>query len=212
VAFNQSWGDGQYLNVNERDCITSTMIVNGEVGQSDIATDGVGYSEIATDAVRSDEIRAGAVGASELAERSVDDVHMSFVRWGEWTAFYSAVIFQAAGEYRVRLVPNSNHIYIDNLSARNIYVNYASHKDATTSAIDRVRVGVGTTFSFDVEWHADISINIEGPQPGPASAWFFQGTCSGGGPGGATILGYYTYFNSTPLGFQGGDEPIQRMP
>lgn len=63
--------DMRYVNVGEAGVVTSSMIVDNEIGADDLAADSVGSSEIATGAVGSSEIVDNSLTASDLAANSV---------------------------------------------------------------------------------------------------------------------------------------------
>ncbi|MBT8144118.1 MAG: hypothetical protein KJO55_05410, partial [Gammaproteobacteria bacterium] len=67
-----------YVNEGQLNSIAGEMILDGSIGQLDIATNGVGAAEIAAGAVGSAEIAPGAVGISELAS---DSVTPSKINW-----------------------------------------------------------------------------------------------------------------------------------
>ncbi|MCK4305673.1 MAG: hypothetical protein KAY24_15655 [Candidatus Eisenbacteria sp.] len=48
VTFNTSWGDSRYVNENQSSSVTSSMIVNGTVGQSDVSNGYVNLSNSQT--------------------------------------------------------------------------------------------------------------------------------------------------------------------
>ena len=200
--------DGRYVNEGQSNSISSGMIVDNSITQSDIAADGVGSAEIASNAVGASEIAASAVGTSEIANNSIDDSDMGFLRWGEWWGRYGDIIFQASGKLKVYLSNMSDRIYVQNLSGGTIVVGYAAHRDNTTNNVARVTVSAGATISFDVAWYADISININ--EILGDWSWFFKGLYSASSNG-AIIVGYYNYFDSSPLKAHKENVPVKTL-
>lgn len=78
--------DSAYVNENQANSITSDMIVDGEVQNSDLSADSVtgdkvldgtlSAADLGTDSVGSDEIQANAVTGKELAANSVTSGHI----------------------------------------------------------------------------------------------------------------------------------------
>ena len=73
----------------------------------------------------------------------------------------------------------------------------------------RVTVSAGGTISFDVDWYADISINIS--HVFADWSWFFKGLYKASSNG-AIIVGYYNYFDSSPLSAHKEDVPVRTLP
>ena len=60
--------DDTYVNENQENSITSSMIVDSTIGSADLGANSVGSSEIASGAVGSDEIADNSVSASDLQD------------------------------------------------------------------------------------------------------------------------------------------------
>ncbi len=60
--------DDTYVNENQANSVTSSMIVDSTIGAADLGANSVGSSEIATGAVGSDEITDGSVSSSDLKD------------------------------------------------------------------------------------------------------------------------------------------------
>jgi hypothetical protein len=153
------------------------------------------------------EGQSDSITSAMIADRTIDDADVGFMRWGEWwgrTDQNNQIIFEASGKLKVYLANNSNSIYVTNLSGYSLIVGYASHMDTSTSSISRQVVASGGTTSFDVAWHADISLNATA---GGSWAFFFKGIYDGSSNG-AVIVGYYTFFDSTPLIGRGERPPV----
>lgn len=170
-----------------------------------IADGGVTTAKIADNSVTTDKIADGTIGSGDIGNHVIDDADMGFLRWGQWWGYYSHVIFQVSGQFKVYLTYNSDNIYVQNLSSTSIIVGYASHEDAANSNISRQALAAGATISFDVAWHADISINIAAYD----WSWFFKGVYFGSSTG-AVINGYYAYFDSSPLPLAREGGPSER--
>ena len=90
-----------------------------------------------------------------------------------------------------------------------IVYGYAAQKDNSTRNVKRDVLFSGSTTSFDVAWYADISLNIQ--LAPPYWSFFFKGLYYGSSNG-AVLVGYYNYFNSTPLLAGREKQPIQLRP
>lgn len=156
------------------------------------------------------EAQANSVTSNMITDRTIDDADMGFMRWGRWYGRNEDVIFEAADRVRIYLESGSDLIFIRNLHSSNpIIVGYAVHKNATTSIIGREAVSAGATISFDVAWCADISININGLSP--SYLLFFKGLYSASSEG-AIIVGYYNYFDSSPVATDSGSAEAEGLP
>lgn len=71
VAAGNHNHDSTYVNENQANSITSSMIVDSTITTLDIAADTIVAADIATDAVGAAEIAANAVGSSEISNGSV---------------------------------------------------------------------------------------------------------------------------------------------
>jgi hypothetical protein len=73
-------GDAQYVNEGQADAVTSSMIVDGQVGSTDLGTDAVTTGKIFNLAVTSEKIAADAVISGKVLDGSLirDDVADTF--------------------------------------------------------------------------------------------------------------------------------------
>ena len=66
--------DNLYVNEGQTNSITSAMIVNGAVTESDLAQNQIDDSEVQDNSLTASSLAANSVGASELANNAVDSV------------------------------------------------------------------------------------------------------------------------------------------